>query len=157
MGPRRRPASLPRAIVLALALVAWGESRAAAQTLERDILALVNRHRADRGLPALATDSRIGREAQRHSAAMASGATPFGHDGFNDRVAALRRFMTCRTGAENIAAELGHEDPAREVVRGWLASRGHRKNIEGPYDTTGIGIARSPTGKLYFTQIFIGR
>jgi uncharacterized protein YkwD len=65
--------------------------------------------------------------------------------------------MSCRTAAENVAAELGYDDPAEEIVRGWLASTGHRKNIEGGYDTTGIGIARSPAGKVYVTQIFVAR
>jgi len=125
--------------------------------LEREILDLVNRHRTARGLPALVLDPRIAREARRHSAAMATGSRPFGHGGFPDRVAALRPVMSCRSSAENISSSQGYLDPAPDVVRGWLASSGHRSNIEGHYDATGIGVARSATGKVYFTQIFIGR
>jgi len=126
--------------------------------LEHEVFDLVNRHRTARGLPALVLDPRIGREARRHSAAMATGSTPFGHAGFPDRVAALRRVMSCRLSAENISSSQGYRNPAPEVVRGWLASSGHRSNIEdGRYDATGIGVARSATGKAYFTQIFVGR
>jgi uncharacterized protein YkwD len=53
--------------------------------------------------------------------------------------------------------ELGHDRPAEEIVRGWLASPGHRKNIEGSYAFTGVGVVRSASGKLYVTQIFVGR
>lgn len=125
--------------------------------LEDEILDLVNRYRTTRGLPALALDPRIRREARRHSAAMASGSRPFGHGGFADRVAALRRVMSCTSSAENIASSQGHRNPAPEVVRGWLASSGHRSSIEGHYDITGIGVARSATGKVYVTQIFVRR
>jgi len=125
--------------------------------LEQEVFDLVNRHRTARGLRALAFDPRIAREARRHSAAMAAGSQPFGHGGFPDRAAALGRVMSCRLSAENISSSQGYRDPAPEVVRGWLASSGHRTNIEdGRYDTTGIGVARSATGKVYFTQIFVG-
>lgn len=125
--------------------------------LEREIFDLVNRHRIARGLPALALDPRIGREARRHSTAMAAGSRPFGHDGFPERMAALRRVMSCNASAENVSSSLGYRDPAPEVVRKWLESTGHRTNIEGRYDVTGIGVKRSATGKLYFTQIFVAR
>jgi uncharacterized protein YkwD len=88
---------------------------------------------------------------------MAAESTPLGHAGFPDRIAALRRVMSCGASAENVASSLGYDEPAPEIVRGWLASRGHRANIEGPYERTGVGVARSATGKLYVTQIFVGR
>jgi uncharacterized protein YkwD len=44
---------------------------------------------------------------------------------------------------------------AREVVDGWLNSPGHRRNIEGDFRLTGIGIAKRSDGMVYFTQIFI--
>ena len=42
-------------------------------------------------------------------------------------------------------------------MRGWLASRAHRENLDGPYDLTGIGVARSRSGEVFFTQFFVGR
>jgi uncharacterized protein YkwD len=125
--------------------------------LERQLVQLVNQHRTARGLPVLTLDSHVTREARRHSTEMARGATPFGHAGFADRIAALRRVMSCGSAAENVASSLGYQSPAPDIMRGWLASSGHRKNIEGAYDTTGVGVARSRTGKLFVTQIFIDR
>jgi uncharacterized protein YkwD len=126
-------------------------------TLEHQVLDLVNGHRMARGLPALAPDARIAREARRHSADMARGVTRFGHTGFADRIAALRRVMSCGASAENVASSVGADDPAPDILRGWLASSGHRQSMEGPYDTTGVGVARSPSGKLFYTQIFCDR
>jgi uncharacterized protein YkwD len=54
--------------------------------------------------------------------------------------------------AENVA--LGYPS-AEAVVEGWMASKGHRENIldDGVMET-GIGIARSSAGGLYFCQVF---
>jgi len=125
--------------------------------LEHVVFTLVNRHRRTLGLPPLAQDSRITEQARLHSAAMAAGTTPLGHAGFDDRVAMLRRAMTARRSAENVAFNQGHRDPAADAVRGWLASRGHRENIEGPYEMTGVGVVSNAKGEFYFTQIFVGR
>lgn len=159
---RRAIASLTSVIIATLVLAGGSSSIAQRDTpsearLEREIFDLVNRHRTARALPVLALDPRISSGARRHSAAMAAGSRPFGHDGFPERIAALRRVMSCSSGAENISSSLGYRDPAPEVVRKWLESSGHRTNIEGRYDVTGVGVARSPTGKLYFTQIFVAR
>jgi uncharacterized protein YkwD len=43
---------------------------------------------------------------------------------------------------------------AQQAVNLWLKSPGHRKNIEGNYKYTGIGVARDRKSELYFTQIF---
>lgn len=125
--------------------------------LEREVFDLVNRYRRAHGLPALELDARISREARQHSAAMAAGASPFGHDGFDRRVAALERVMTCRGSAENVAFNQGHSSPASAAVRQWLESREHRRNIEGRYAATGVGVALGPSGGVYFTQLFVGR
>ena len=44
---------------------------------------------------------------------------------------------------------------AGEVVNMWLNSPGHKRNIEGNFTLTGIGIAEADNGYLYFTQIFL--
>ena len=125
--------------------------------LERAVFELVNRHRTRHGLPPLGFDARIAREARRHSARMAAREAAIGHAGFDDRIAALRRVMRVRGSAENVAYNRGHRDPAARAVRDWLASRAHRRNIEGPYALTGVGVARSASGALYLTQLFVGR
>ena len=54
--------------------------------------------------------------------------------------------------AENVA--LGYPN-AETVVQGWMNSRGHRHNIlDGTVEETGIGIARSSAGGLYYCQVF---
>jgi len=125
--------------------------------LEHGVHELVNRYREAHGLAPLALDPRISRQARAHSSAMAAGTTPLGHDGFDDRVKALSGVMACRRTAENVAFNRGHPDAAVEAVRGWLASRGHRKNIEGPYELTGVGVVTNAGGEVHFTQIFVGR
>lgn len=127
------------------------------QALERTIFSLVNRRRVDRGLRALVLDPEISRVARRHSAAMAAHEYPLGHEGFDDRAHSLLRATRARRTAENVAVNHGYRNPAAEAVRGWIASPGHRVNLEGPYEITGIGVARNATGELYFTQIFVGR
>lgn len=54
--------------------------------------------------------------------------------------------------AENIA--LGYPD-AQGAVQGWMNSKGHRANIlNSGVAETGVGIARSSAGGLYYTQVF---
>jgi uncharacterized protein YkwD len=126
-------------------------------TIEQQIFELVNRHRVARGLAPLVPDRRIGEEARRHSVAMAQGATPVGHRGFNDRIDVLRAVLPIRRSAENVGVNHGYPDPAAQVVRGWLESPGHRVNIEGPYELTGVGVATNAKDEIFFTQIFVGR
>ena len=56
--------------------------------------------------------------------------------------------------SENVAMN-NSPIPAQVAVRGWINSEGHKKNMEGDYDLTGVGIARSRNGSWYFTQIFV--
>ena len=133
-----------------------GGGTPAASALEAEIHALVNRRRADRRLPPLQWDDRIAAEARAHSQAMASGGRPFGHDGFETRAARLGELMTVRSMAENVAYDSREGTQLGEqVVQGWIASAGHRQNIDGSFTRTGIGVARRADGTRYFTQIFI--
>ena len=54
--------------------------------------------------------------------------------------------------AENVA--LGYPN-AETVVEGWMNSTGHRRNIlDGSVVETGIAVARSSAGGLYYCQVF---
>ncbi|WP_421655300.1 CAP domain-containing protein [Leptothermofonsia sp. ETS-13] len=130
---------------------------ASRQSLEQSVLTQINQHRRSRRLPPLTLDSRISTQAQAHSQAMASGRVPFSHNGFQQRVQVIARSIPYAGAAENVAYNIGHQDPATQAVQGWLKSSGHRKNIEGNYDLTGIGVAQNSKGQYYFTQIFIKR
>ncbi|AXY78606.1 CAP domain-containing protein [Paraflavitalea soli] len=112
----------------------------------------MNQHRKKKGLPALSSNPVIEAEARRHTIAMASHQSPFGHDGFSYRSKVITSKVAGVTAtAENVA--YGSRS-AEEVVNGWLKSSGHKKNIEGKYKLTGIGVARDEKSVLYFTQIF---
>jgi uncharacterized protein YkwD len=116
------------------------------------VLVLINKHRKELGLDTLAMNTEIARAADKHSHNMASKKIPFGHEGFDSRMAGLRKQLKNADGwAENVA--YGAETP-EEVVDMWLHSPGHKKNIEGSYNLTGIGIVRGTDGQLYYTQIF---
>lgn len=120
-----------------------------------DILKYVNKHRADMGLKPLVNNATIAAAAEQHSKNMATKKIPFGHDGFNARMDKLaKQLPPSYSYAENVAEGA---TTAKEVVDQWLHSPGHKKNIEGDYNITGIGIAKSANGTLYYTQIFLNR
>jgi len=122
--------------------------------METDILILINQYRQKKGLPALQENSVLQQMAQAHSRDMASGKVPFSHDGFDERVAGAKSGIPAlRSFSENVAE--GYTDAAG-VVAGWLKSKGHRRNIESNATLTGIGIASSKNGRLYYTQVFAG-
>jgi uncharacterized protein YkwD len=122
-------------------------------SLSRQILIYVNEYRRSRGLPALQANSYISSIALGHSRDMLTGKSPFGHDGFRQRIDRIKgKLGPLHVAAENVASgPMG----AREVVDGWLHSPGHRRNIEGDFRLTGIGLAEGANGMIYFTQIFI--
>jgi uncharacterized protein YkwD len=141
------PPSLPAPAIDPTAAVAVPPS------LSTDILRYVNAHRRGIGLPALLPNSFISSVALDHSRDMLTGKIPFGHDGFHGRIDQIKH----RLGSFHVAAENVASGPmgAREVVDGWLHSPGHRRNIEGDFRLTGIGVATARNGMVYFTQIFI--
>lgn len=123
--------------------------------LEQSIHQQVNQYRQARKLPPLTLDPRISEQARIHSQNMASGKVPFSHQGFEQRVGAIRRVIPDRASAENVAFNKGYSNPGQQAVQGWIKSPGHRINLEGQYSLTGIGIAKNAKGEYYFTQIFI--
>ena len=123
--------------------------------MAKDILYYTNKFRASQGKPPLLLDATCSGQAFKHSKAMATGATAFGHDGFEQRIANLTTvFGNIPGAAENVA--YGNLD-AEQVVNGWIKSPGHRKNMLGDFDRIGIGSAHSSRDPriIYFTQVFI--
>ncbi|MCU0536954.1 MAG: CAP domain-containing protein [Hydrococcus sp. Prado102] len=123
--------------------------------LERAIYQQVNQYRQSRKLPPLKLNSYVSQYARIHSEQMASGTVAFSHDGFDERIKAIGETISYQQAAENIAVNKGYQDPAKVAVDGWIESSGHRKNMEGKFDVTGIGIAKNADGEYYFTQIFL--
>ena len=120
--------------------------------MSADILRYVNEYRHKKGLAPLKANSFISSVALEHSRDMLSGKTPFGHEGLRERIERISKHLgPVHVGAENVASG---PMSAREVVDGWLHSPGHRRNIEGDFKLTGIGLAKRADGMIYFTQIF---
>jgi uncharacterized protein YkwD len=121
--------------------------------MEEGILANINAYRRSKGLAELQMTGSANQQAAEHSRNMAIGATSFGHDGFQQRVSNIVDVIgRVSASAENVA--FGHLS-AKQVVDGWLRSSGHKRNIEGNYNLTGVGVYSAPNGDLYFTQIFL--
>lgn len=119
----------------------------------QNILYYVNAYRAKHYLSPLKLNGIASQEAARHSQNMANKSVPFGHTQFNQRIKNLyKKFGPCRGGAENVAL---YKLNAKQLVDAWIASPGHRRNIEGNYNVTGIGIAHGKPGWAYYTQIFV--
>jgi len=116
------------------------------------ILYYVNQFRAENGKSPLAMNKDMVETAGIHSTAMAKGTVAFGHDNFDLRF----KYVAAKLGGVNAFAEnvaMGVLD-ARQVVEGWIHSPGHRKNMLGDYNLTGIATATASNGTIYFTQIF---
>ena len=131
------------------------EDAAELEQLVRQAHDRVNAHRASLGVTQLRLDARISRVAWRHSARMAQGGA-FSHQGFKQRATAIVRFMPYRTVAENWAYNYGNADPGARAFNSGLNSPKHRQAMEDPHFThTGLAVTKSPSGRFYFTQLFV--
>lgn len=121
--------------------------------MQKIILGYMNAYRAKYHRPPLKLVPIISIQAKKHSLEMADHKMPFGHQGFNERIGTLyKQIAFCRGGAENIAYS---KQDAAIVAKLWTESRGHRANILGNYNLTGIGVVRTKEGWIYYTQMFI--
>lgn len=111
---------------------------------------LVNRHRTAKGLPALIWDDRVAAVAREKSRDMHE-RDYFGHtwsDGRKSWPRLRARGVSYTAAGENIA---WGQPSGSDVLRSWLNSRGHRKNIEnGTF--THHGVARVG---IYWTHILV--
>jgi len=121
--------------------------------LEQAVHDAVNDYRASVGLAALAPDATILEQARGHSDNMMSGAVAFSHDGFEERADAIAEVIPIQSAGENVAYLFGMPDPVTAAVQGWVDSEGHRANLEGDFNLTGLGAAEVGT-EIYLTQIF---
>ncbi|MDI1352243.1 MAG: CAP domain-containing protein [bacterium] len=141
-------------ILLSLFQVAQAtNSKFTEDTLQNEILSHINQYRKQHHLPMLQMNSYMVKEAKQHSIDMATHKIPFGHQYFIKRINRLNaQIKNSGGGAENVA--YNYKD-AEDVVNNWLRSPGHKRNIDGNYDLTGVGVAYDKKGQIYFTQIFL--
>jgi len=141
--------------------------------IEKNIHELINVERKKKGLSPLGLDARLSRIARAHSSDMTSKGyfshfSPEGKDfshryetgGYDCRVS---RGETIYLGAENIfnirfTGSIKEEQVARDTVKGWMNSPGHRKNILTPHwGQEGIGVSIGRDRQMvviYITQNF---
>lgn len=129
--------------------------------LEERAFAAVNRLRAAAGLAPLRFAPDLSTVAREHSQDMVE-RDYFAHqspDGRDLRHRFARHGISnWQRIAENIAYNRGYEDPVAAAVEGWMNSPGHRKNIlNRSLVESGIGVAVSEAGRVYFTQVFATR
>ncbi|GAA4932425.1 CAP domain-containing protein [Actinoplanes utahensis] len=124
-----------------------------ARTTMAQVVRLTNSARLERGCPALSIDGHLVTASQRQSAYMAR-TRLFSHvwrDG-STFVERSRDAGYRQPAGENIA--WGYRS-APEVVRAWMASPGHRKNILNCRTRSmGAGVAFAADGTPYYTQVF---
>lgn len=121
------------------------------EELEVELLTLVNDYRSAHGLQPMQIDPTAYMYAKSHNEYMITQGK-LSHDNFSSRAQKL----TEQTGGQEVAENVARNYPTtKAVLEGWLNSQGHRKNIEGNYNYTGISIKSDPDGNLYFTQIFL--
>jgi uncharacterized protein YkwD len=130
--------------------------------LTRAVLANINDYRAKKSLPPLAEDQDLRRAAAVHSADMVTRGF-LGHfnpdgQGPNERVKAVKPDFK-GTVAENIgvtAISGTPDDTAAALMKLWVASPPHRKNMVGAaYTLAGVGAAEID-GKVFVTVVFAG-
>lgn len=122
-------------------------------SLESEILDGVNKYRESIGMKALARVDEVTYQADDHTVYMTSNEV-VNHNNFNVRYSNLVSEVGAKAVAENVA--FGY-NTADAVVKAWIASEGHRDNIEGNFTHFGIAVDKDKNGKNYFTNIFIRR
>jgi uncharacterized protein YkwD len=130
-------------------------------SMERHAFELINAERAKNGEAALVWDAELCRMAELHSQHMAQ-QNFFGHVGpdgmdMESRARALG-VQGWKVIGENIAYNLGFDDPAAFAVQRWMNSAGHRANILNErFARSAIGVVRTAEGRVYLTQVFLAR
>lgn len=126
------------------------------KALEKQVVTLVNSERGKKGLKPLSENWQLSRVARYKSQDMID-KKYFSHTSptYGSPFDMIKNFgIRYRTSGENIA--YGQRTPS-EVMNSWMNSPGHRQNILSPnYSQIGFGVARSSSGQLYWTQMFIG-
>jgi uncharacterized protein YkwD len=143
-----------------VALILAGEAQPASLTrTESSLLTVMNQVRLAHGVQPLRADWRLERAARSHSSKMLN-AGVFFHGAFNARIRSVG-VRAPRLG-ENLAWGVGRRSRASAIVRMWLTSPGHRRNLlDGGYRLVGVGALRGNfsgrQGVLMITTDFAGR
>jgi len=127
------------------------ESEIANNSVENQILMLVNEHRSSIGKQSLKLNDLANSLAKDHTLHMID-KNAISHDNFNQRSQKLITNEKANSVGENVAAG---QKSAQTVMNAWLNSSGHRENIEGDFTHIGISAVKNKSGTYYFTQLFL--
>lgn len=123
-------------------------------SIESEYMQLLNDHRSSLGLRPLILHEQMSSVALNHSSNMARGLVAFGHTGFSVRCSQVKSML----GGGNLCGEIVAmgQTSAQKVFNSWMNSSGHRAKMEeGRYTHTGFAYAKSGSGTIYWTQIFL--
>ncbi|MEW4925376.1 CAP domain-containing protein [Algibacter sp. 2305UL17-15] len=123
----------------------------ATKTIEIEILELINNHRLSEGLNPLNNMTVIKSTAYSHTDYMVDNQA-VSHENFFARSNYLKANAGAKRVSENVAYGFTSAD---SVVKAWMKSEGHRKNIEGDYTDFEISAEQDVDGRWYYTNIFI--
>lgn len=118
---------------------------------ELEVLVLVNNYRVSKGLNTLEKIDYIATVAEGHDNYMIS-VGQVSHNNFAERHQALVTNLGAKTVSENVA--YNYATP-QGVFNAWLASDGHRVNMEGDFTHFSIAIRANADGKKYYTNLFM--
>ncbi len=123
---------------------------------QKRVVELVNAERAKNGLKPLTMNAQVNKTATLKSQDMAK-LGYFDHNSptYGSPFDMMKKYgISYRTAGENIA--MGQTTP-EQVMKGWMNSPGHRANIlKASFTQIGVGVAKNSSGRLYWTQQFIG-
>ena len=121
-----------------------------------EVFELTNAERREVGRALLRTNPRLMRAAQMHAEQIARAGQPAhvlpraAYPRAEDRLAAAG--YNWQSYAENVA--LG-QPTAAAVVRDWMRSQSHRRNVVNPtFTELGVGYALDRSGRPYYVQVF---
>jgi len=159
-GSRPRRIS-PPTVQPPLASATLSPSLLEANPIEKRAFDETNRERVKNGLPPFVWDAALCRMARSQSANMArlgylAHVSPDGQR-LRDRARAVGITSYTVLG-ENIAYNLGYDDPGAFAVERWMISAGHRENIlSAGFKAMAVGTFVAADGSVFLTQTFITR
>jgi uncharacterized protein YkwD len=119
---------------------------------ELQLLDVINKYRAVKGLNAFVLINHISHKSQEHNLYMIDN-NVVNHDFFFERSNNIIEVLGAIKVAENVAYNYNN---ANSVLNAWLNSPDHKKNLDGNYTHIGISISLNTTnGKKYYTNIFM--
>ncbi|MDP0491616.1 MAG: CAP domain-containing protein [Verrucomicrobiota bacterium JB023] len=130
--------------------------------LAREVLSVVNQHRAKIGQPTLKYHAGLSRMAKKHSDYMRDNAGKFSlqgemitHYGFDGRAKfALEKYRVDNLGENVVASRSPETGSAEQIFQGWMKSADHKHNMESDWALTGISASYGPNGEIFVTQLF---